>query len=142
MSVSFELQKHITTLLKADAAVMEQINDIYDDVPEEPFGETNAYISFGSTDYVEDDADGETGDERIRAGEHTIQIDVWTRNGGGAKCKRVCDAVKIVLHENEEELEVNALVEMRVVLFQVVRDPDGLTHHGIIQVTAKIEETT
>jgi hypothetical protein len=32
------------------------------------------------------------------------------------------------------------LVEMRVDLAQVVSDPDGLTSHGIVQVTALIEE--
>ncbi len=134
MGVSFELQQHIYSLLTSDATVIGLVDRVYDQVSEPPFGKKEAYISFGASDYVTADA------ECITAGEITQQIDIWSRDGGRAKCSTICDAVKQALHENKAPLSVNAKSRMRVTLFRIFKEPDGLTHHGVVQVTALIEE--
>lgn len=136
MSVQAELQKLILDTLKAEAAVMALVNGVYDRVPDSPWGPAskNGYITFGPHDVVEDDADCITG------GEHTLQIDCWSRQVGLVHAKRITDAVKAALHDQGLSLSKNALVQMRVTMRRALPDPDGLTSHGIVMVTAMIEE--
>jgi len=44
------------------------------------------------------------------------------------------------LHEQELMLAENALAEIRVDFRRVLMDPDGVTSHGVVMVTATIEE--
>ncbi|MER9135117.1 DUF3168 domain-containing protein [Mesorhizobium sp. M0830] len=137
MSASLDLQDLILNTLKADAPLMALINGVWDQPPSTAFAEPKqAYISFGPHDYVEDD------DGCIVSGEHTFQLDAWSRLVGFPACKQIGDRVKAVLHEANLTMPTeNALVEIRVPAIRYVRDSDGLTSHGIITVTALIEET-
>jgi hypothetical protein len=135
MSPMEELQKLVFDLLKADAATMALVNGVYDRVPAGAFATPKeAYISFGPHDVTEDDA------ECIVGGEHTFQIDCWSRKVGAVNCKAIVGAVKARLHGAIAELATNALVEMRVIQHRTFDDPDGLTTHGIVMVTALIDE--
>ncbi|KAB0538472.1 hypothetical protein HNQ68_002298 [Pseudochrobactrum saccharolyticum] len=133
MSVSVSLQDVILNKLQADQAIVALVGSrIYDGVPE------NAefpYISFGATDYSPDDAD-------CIAGRHeTIQLDCWSRDQGRKwPCKALADAVKKALHDIDADMSNGALVSMTVTLVRVIDDPDGITAHGIVQVTAIIED--
>lgn len=129
-----DLQKLIYDTLKADAVVTSLSNDVYDMVEPEPWGDVNGYISFGPADVVPDDADC------IIGGIHTFQIDCWSRQNTSVHCKRMVDAVYAALHDAALQLTDNALVQLQVILRQTMRDPDGRTTHGIIQVEALIEE--
>jgi hypothetical protein len=131
-SASAELQAMINTTLRADAAVVALIGDrVFKKVPA---NSAFPYISFGPHDIVEDGADC------IESGEHTLQLDVWSRSDSQVEAKLIVDAVKRCLHEAEAELADNALVEMTVGFRQVFSDPDGITTHGVVRVTALIEE--
>ncbi|RVN04651.1 DUF3168 domain-containing protein [Sinorhizobium meliloti] len=134
MSASAELQKLIFDTLKADAAVMAIANGVYDRVPSSPYGTRTAYISFGPSDVVDDGADC------IDAGIYTFQVDVWSIAVGQVECKRLVDAIKDALHERDLQLTENALAEIRVDFRRILKDPDGLTTHGVVTVTASIEE--
>lgn len=135
MSVLADVQKLIRDTLAADATVAGMISGIHDDIPTNAFGARQAYLSFGPCDVVAEDADC------IAGAEITVQIDAWVRGPTrGVDCRRVVDAIKTCLHEAELELTDNALVEMRVDFRSVRDDPDGLTKHGICQVTAMAEE--
>jgi Protein of unknown function (DUF3168) len=135
-----ELQKLLYDTLRLDAGVMALADGVYDAVPPKPFKEVklgghNGYISFGSADVINEDA------ECLVESTHTVQIDCWSRQVGSVHCKRMVDAVYALLHDNSSlELSTNALLQIEVVLRQVMRDPDGLTTHGVIQVQAMIEE--
>lgn len=132
MSASVALQKLVFDALRADATVSAQIaGRVYDRVPAEP---TFPYASFGAYDFVSDDADC------IDAGEHTLQVDVWSRAVGRVQAKQITDAVRHALHGHEADMGTYGLVEMRADFAQVIGDPDGLTSHGIVIVTAMIEE--
>lgn len=136
MSVSLDLQDIILVTLKADATLMALINGVWDQPPSTAFADPKkSYISFGPHDYVEDD------EECLTAGIHTLQLDAWSRTVGFPMCKQICDRVKAVLHEADLSIPTaNALAEIRVPNIRYVRDSDGTTSHGIITVTAAIEE--
>ena len=133
-SSSAEVQKLVRDTLIAKAEIMAIANNVYDNVPPDPFGAKNAYISFGPEDTVEDDSECITGIEL------TLQIDVWSRATGSAECKRLTDLVRKALHRKPLTLTDNALVDASVVLTRIMRDPDGTTSHGVIQTTFRVEE--
>lgn len=133
MSASVSLQDLILEKLASNTDVSAIVGDrIYDGVPP---GAVFPYISFGATDYTPDDADC------IEGREETIQIDCWSRDQGKKwPCKQLVDAVKTALHDKDGNMSVGALVLMRVTMVRVFNDPDGITAHGVVQVTATIEE--
>lgn len=94
------------------------------------------YVSFGPSDWNEDDADC------IVSGEYSLQVDVWSREAGGQiECKRIADTVKKALHRYDGQLADNALVFMRVTNMRILDDPDGVTTHGVVTVQAVVEES-
>lgn len=145
ISPSLEIQGLIVATLKADAAVSSLVNGVFDVPPQDAntglptdaaWGAKLAYISLGPTDINTDDADCILGEE------HNVQIDVWSRTVGSVGCKKICDAVKRALHERDDlALADNALVEIQLTQYQIMRDPDGETAHGAMQFTVTIEES-
>lgn len=134
MSASAELQKLLFTTLTGTAGVMALAGGVYDRVPTDPYKTKTAYVSFGPSDVVDDSADC------IISGEHTFQLDVWSKAVGQVEAKRLVDLIYGALHEQSLELTENALAEIRVDFRRVFVDPDGLTTHGVVTVTASIEE--
>ena len=133
-SASAELQALVNTLLSADSRVTGLVgNRIYNVVPATA---TYPYISFGPHDVVEGGADC------IESGEHTLQLDVWSRAGalGAVEAKRIVDVVKKCLHETDAQLTDNALAELTVGFRQVFSDVAAGTVHGVVRLTAIIEE--
>lgn len=131
MNVSEELQRYLYAKLRTVSEVIVLAGSrVYDRVPE---SRVFPYISFGSSDIVDDSA------ECIEAETHTIQLDVWSRAVGKGECKNLVDGIKKALQRDEPVIADNAIVEMEVRFTQVVPDPDGLTTHGIIQVEIKVE---
>lgn len=137
-----DLQRVVFERLNADSRVSELIaGRVFDHVPGragiagKDITPEFPYISFGPADVIDDDAEG------IIAGEHSLQIDIWSQYSGGKKeAYRIVDIVKKSLHHFEADLSGNALVDMRVVSRRVIDDPDGITSHGIVQLEAMIEE--
>lgn len=129
-----ELQKLLFTTLTTNGQVMALAGGVYDRVPADPYKAKTAYVSFGPSDVVDDGADC------IISGEHTFQLDVWSKAVGQVEAKRIVDLIYKALHEQELQLTENALAEIRVDFRRVFVDPDGLTSHGVVTVTASIEE--
>ncbi len=131
---SAEIQKLVFDTLKGNASIMALANGVYDKVPTSPFGSKTAYISFGPEDAQEEDA------ECVRSQRLTLQIDIWSRAVGFVECKKLTNLVRQALHEQPLDLTENALLQVRVELSRVFRDPDGETSHGVIQATFTVEE--
>lgn len=133
MSVSVALQDLILALLKADAAVAAIVADR---VIDGPTAKTAfPYVSLGASDVEMIDA------ECIRGRDETVQIDCWSRDDGKLwPCKKLVDAVSGALHEQEGPLSSGALISLNVVLTRTFVDRDGITAHGVVQVTAELEE--
>jgi len=133
MSVSVALQDLIIFTLKADPKVSALVGDrVYDGPPEKP---TFPYISMGASDFRTDDA------ECINSREETIQIDCWVRrNGRKWPCKEIVDAIVGALRNVTGELSNGTLVSLNIELSRILDDPDGITTHGVVQVTGLIDE--
>lgn len=133
MSVSVAFQDLLLAKLKADPVVASLVsNRVWDSPPASP---VFPYITLGATDFTPTDADC------IDMREETVQLDVWTRaNGRKWPCKQIVDAVVNVLRRLDGDLTSGALVGVRLELSRVFDDPDGITVHGVVQVTAMIEE--
>ncbi|MBX5010893.1 DUF3168 domain-containing protein [Rhizobium lentis] len=129
-----ELQKLVYDTLRLNDGIMALAGGVYDKVPTDPFKGKTAYISFGPSDTVEDGADC------VTSGLHTFQIDVWSKAVGQVEAKKLVHGVTKALHLQELELTDNALAEILVEFSRVFTDADGLTTHGIVSVTASIQE--
>jgi hypothetical protein len=130
-----EIQGAIVARLKADPAVTALVNGRIYDAP--AANATFPYVSIGPVDSVDDDADCITG--LIVA----QQIDCWSRYAGGGtvEVKKMADAVRAALHNREGDmpLSTNGMAYFQHRNSRIVRDPDGLTSHGILAFEAAIE---
>lgn len=131
-SVANELQELIYARLTADPRVQSIVGDrVYDRVPR---SRSFPYISFSSSTSTPDDV------ECIDGITHVLQIDCWSRyDGGFREVNQMTDAVYRSLHDHDGVITTNALVQMRVTLVRAMRDPDGLTSHGVVQVECLVE---
>ncbi|WP_094507027.1 DUF3168 domain-containing protein [Brucella thiophenivorans] len=136
MNVSEELQRHLYAELRAVLEVSTLAEGrVYDRVPSTD-GQVTAqfpYVSFGPVNMVDDSADCVDGET------HTIQLDVWSRAVGQVECKNIVDGIRKALNRSQPELAESAVVAVNIPICQIVRDPDGLTTHGIIQVEIMVE---
>lgn len=131
-----ELQKLLYDTLRLNAPIMALAGGIYDRVPTDPWKGKTAYVSFGPSDVSDDSADC------IASGQHSFQIDAWSKAVGQVEAKRLVDLIFRALHEQELALTDNALAEIRVDFRRVFPDRDPLITHGVLSVTASIEEPT
>jgi hypothetical protein len=134
MSTQAELQKLLYDTLRQNSGIMALAGGVYDRVPTDPYKGKTAYISFGPTDVVEDGADC------IDSGIHSFQLDVWSNYVGQVEAKRLVDLIYKALHEQELALTENALAEIRVDFRRVFPDSNPLITHGVVTVTASIED--
>ena len=133
MSPSIDLQTLIYSCLVADPRVHALVgNRIYDRMPADV---DYPCVTFGPSDYSPEDMEG------IKGRYETQQIDCWAMNHGRLRpAKEIADAVKTALHEYEADAGDSALITMNVDAVRVMRDADGITAHGIVTVTANLEE--
>ncbi len=140
MSASQALQRMIVAVLKADAAVSAVMGArVYDEAPTDA---VFPMIEIGASDFRPDDDIGDGSGPCIVGREETVQIDVWHRDQGRrGPCRASVDAVYAALHRADAALDdPYALVAITVELARVMGDPDGITAHGVVQVTAVVED--
>ena len=133
MSVSAALQKLIFEQLTGDLDLAYVVGDrIYDKpIPNAAF----PFITFGPSSIVL------VQDDCLVGRTETVQLDVWsTDKAGRLEAKRICDLIIRSLNGVEAELEEGYAVDLRIVLAQVIDDPDGITSHGVVQVEALVDE--
>lgn len=132
-SSSYELQVALRALLLADTDVSAAVGArIYDGPPADV---VFPYLSFGPSYAVPDDA------QCIDGVEEVLQVDVWARDDGKVwPCRDLVAAVRRALHRAEVSLATHACALCRVELSRVLDDPDGITKHGVVQVSARLEE--
>lgn len=133
-SVLMGMQAAIYARLIADSGVDALIGaGIYDKPP--PEVASFPYAVFGPVDWYEADA------EQLSSREIALQLDIWSIAADGKReVYEILDAIKTSLHLYSCDLGDNGLVEMRVTGGQVMHDPDGITLHGVLTVTALVEE--
>ncbi|MEO8531018.1 MAG: DUF3168 domain-containing protein [Deltaproteobacteria bacterium] len=133
MSASNEFQAAIVARLKTFSGLTALIaGRVYDNKPPSP---VFPYISLGPADVVPAHS------TCIPARDHTRQIDIWARQQGRkVVANDILDQVSLALDGYSTDIGTNALVAIEVVVAHVIDDPDGVTAHAVVHVTARIEE--
>ena len=143
MSASFDLQAAVFDLLRADVGVTAIVGQrIYDNAPpaddiaDDPTEDAGyPCVTFGPSDVFPDDVACVTGRQE------TLQVDCWVQKSGQlGPARQLADAVKAAVHKKAPDLQTHALSRLVVTRIRVVRDPDGITGHGIVTVEAETEE--
>jgi hypothetical protein len=140
-----DLQRAIFEALTGDAYMMTLVNGVYDFVPAaradiagreaDPWGAVQGYISFGPMDVTNDNA------ECLESGHYTVQLDAWSRQKTSVHCRKIVDQVRRILDGTSFDLPTgNALVGLTIEAWRFMRDPDGLTTHGVVSVQGSIED--
>ena len=128
MSGAYELQVGIYDALVADAALMALIVGVYDN-PAQPTdaGDNTVflYVTIGEDDITPWDTDTETG------GEATANIHTWSRSHSRLQTKQIQQAIYDVLHRGTITMAGYTVVGIDLQNQGNVRDPDGITTHGV-----------
>ncbi len=124
--------KALWIAIKARLDALAIFEDVYDGAPD---GAEMPYAEWGSVVGRPDKADC------IDSREFTLQIDIWERKFSHlSECADLVDQVVDGLDEAVLVLaDPYAAVFCNVVLHRTMEDPDGVTAHGVVQVTASVE---
>ncbi len=130
----FELQKTIYSTLSGDNTLTSTLGaSVHDEVPQ---GTAYPFVQIGEDTAVDYSTKDETGAET------TVVMHVWSRVAGSAQAKNIMDRVHTLLHDSNLTVTGFNLVNMRMEFSDLIRDPDGLTRHGIMRFRAVILGTS
>lgn len=129
---TWPVQVAIVDLLQADEGLMTLAGGrVHDEVPAEPI---YPYVSLGpSLDVSDRTSDGD-------GIESTVQIDIWSRQGSFKEARAISAAIRTVL--DCQSLLVTGLSSCisHVIGANYLRDPDGVTRHGVLRVRLNCRE--
>lgn len=129
---SWPLQQAVYDALTADSGVSGLVAGIHDYAPEDgPF----PYIQLG------EEALQDWSTKDVAGGEHTLTLHIWSQQRGHKQVKAIMTAVHDALHEASLTLSGYRLVMLRFTFGEILRDPDGVTHHGVMRFRALTHET-
>lgn len=117
---SLPLQKALVAKLKAAGGVG---NRVFDSVEA---GAAFPYISIGDVQVV-----AELGEE-TDAADSAITIHAWSRVKGFVEVKQIGASVIAALHDQSLNIDSGAVQSMLLESVRYLRDPDGLTSHGVL----------
>jgi hypothetical protein len=130
----FALQSRIYATLNGDSNLTSTLGaSIYDDVPQ---GSAYPFVSIGeeqSNEYGTMDLDGM---------DTALTIHVWSRYDGAKETKDILDRIHTLLHDSSLSVTGFNLVNLRFEFSDIMRDPDGVTRHGVIRFRATILGTS
>lgn len=130
MSVGqFPLQEAIYSALNVNALTV----DLSCAVVDEPTNDQSyPFVSIGDAradDYSTKDLDG---------GEYEITFDVWSQYKGSKECKQIMDKIHDLLHDSNISVTGFNLINLQFDFSDILRDPDGVTRHGVMRFRAII----
>lgn len=127
----WELQQAIYAALNGDATLGAMINGVFDHVPQDT---EYPYVTIGemrASDYS----------TKTTAG---VQIDfsvnVYSRGKGSKSCLDIITRVNDLLHDVDLTLATCEHINTRFVSSDIIRRPDGLTYHGVINFRVVVQE--
>lgn len=126
--IDWDLQVAIYDRLRTDANLAAVVADrVYDDVPQEtPF----PYVEIGEPVSTAWDDDCNTGSVSL------VTIHVWSQYHGSREAQLALAAIYTALHNQPLGLVGGDNVVCQVQQQQVLRDPDGVTRHGVLTLRA------
>tara|TARA_R100001509_G_scaffold114608_1_gene69691 strand:- start:1796 stop:2200 length:405 start_codon:yes stop_codon:yes gene_type:complete len=126
----FALQTTIYSTLSGDNTLTNTLGaGVFDEVLENA---TYPFVSLGeetAIDYSTKDLNG---------GEYTINIHVWSQYKGSKQTKEIMDRIHDLLHDSSLSVSGFNLVNLRFEFSDILRDPDGVTRHGVMRFRAII----
>ena len=124
----FPLQTALFSKLNSDSNLTSTLGaGVYDDVPQ---GSAYPFVQIGddtTRDYSTKDVDGS---------ETTISIHVWSRGHGSMETKQIMDRIHTLLHDVSLSVSGYNYINGRFEFADVLRDPDGITRHGVMRFRA------
>jgi hypothetical protein len=128
------LQTAIYSALSGDNNLTSTLGATVQD--EIPSGTNYPVVQIGddsASDYSTKDLDG---------GDTVINIHVWSRQFGSAQTKNIMDRIHTLLHDSSLTVTGFNLINCRLEFTDVMRDPDGITRHGVMRFRAIILGTS
>jgi hypothetical protein len=132
MNSAASLRAAIHGALIADAPLTSLLGGerIYDEPPRDA---ALPYVTFGENAISDGSTATEAGDE------HALTLHVWSRQGGHKEAHLICGAVLEALADAPLALEGHHLANLRFIVADVRREPDGRTYHGLVRLRALTE---
>ena len=126
----FALQSAIYSSLSNDNTLTQVLGaGVFDEVTE---GATYPFVALGeetAVDYSTKDLVG---------GETTINIHIWSQYKGSKETKNIMDKIHDLLHDSNLTVSGFNLINLRFEYSDIMRDPDGVTRHGVMRFRAII----
>ena len=130
----FALQSAIYSTLNGDSNLTSTLGaGIFNDVTE---GTNTPFVTIG------DDTASQYDTKDLDGTETTINIDVWSEYKGSKECKQIMDRIHDLLHDSNISVTGFNLVNLRFEFSDIIRDPDGVTRHGVMRFRAVILGTS
>ena len=123
----FALQSSIYTALNVSAITTTLACGVYDEVVE---GNSYPFITLGEETAIDYSTNNLVGAET------TINIHVWSRYKGSKQTKLIMDKVHDLLHDVSLTVSGVNLINLRFEYSDIMRDPDGITRHGVMRFRA------
>jgi|TARA_Y100000114_G_C11596692_1_gene248377 hypothetical protein len=125
---SFALQEAIYSRLNSDSNLTSTLGaSIFDEVPH---GTATPYVSIGYGSQTEFDTKSESGST------NTLNLHIWSEYKGAKECKQIMDRIHDLLHNHSLSVTGFNLINLRFEFSDILRDPDGVTRHGIMRFRA------
>jgi len=123
----FALQSSVYTALNVCAITSTLSCGVYDEVVE---GNSYPFITLGEETAIDYSTNNLVGAET------TINIHVWSRYKGSKQTKQILDKIHDLLHDVSLTVSGVNLINLRFEYSDIMRDPDGITRHGVMRFRA------
>ena len=129
MSINqFALQTAVFSKLSTDSNLTSVLKaKVFDDIPENT---DYPYVQLGEDTAIDYSAKDQTGSEV------SVNVDVWSRYRGSLEAKNIMDRVHTLLHDSSLSVTGSNFINMRFEFSDIIRDPDGITRHGVMRFRA------
>tara|TARA_Y100000114_G_scaffold156999_1_gene186499 strand:- start:4719 stop:5120 length:402 start_codon:yes stop_codon:yes gene_type:complete len=125
----FPLQQAIFSALNVSAVTSDLSCGVFDDVPQSA---SYPYIVLGEETAVDFSV------KDIQGGDFTVNIHVWSQYKGSKETKQIMDKIHDLLHNINLTVTGFNLINLRFEFSDIMRDPDGITRHGVMRFRAII----
>tara|TARA_R110000787_G_scaffold37800_2_gene95777 strand:- start:146 stop:547 length:402 start_codon:yes stop_codon:yes gene_type:complete len=126
----FALQTAIYSTLSNDNNLTSTLGaGVFDEVTE---GATYPFVVLGEETAID------YGTKDLVGGETTINIHIWSQYKGSKETKNIMDRIHDLLHDSDISVSGFNLINLRFEYSDIMRDPDGVTRHGVMRFRAII----
>ena len=66
----------------------------------------------------------------------TVNLHIWSQYKGSKEAKNIMDRVHTLLHDTSLSVTGFNLINLRFEFADILRDPDGITRHGVMRFRA------